>query len=1350
MSMPKVLANPWHKDLSYLGAFENLPAGSVRDILIAQNKSVWFAYMGGLVRFDGYRVKLYKQQKGQTNTLPSNDVYSLAQDSQGRIWVATNSRLSYLNSSQNSFTTIAPQDAKCDVAVKYIKKGQDDSIWGISETGTLVKYDASSEKLTCYTTRDRFGKQVKEALPWSLIVDDHLNGVWLSTEQGLEFFDIAKERSKMVVLPDNPAKFALTCSFKDSQGQIWLGSYAKGIIRYNPLTQQSKYFSIQQYPLLKSVHCSDAIEIQPDEYWFAAKEFGVVTLTNGRFAKLNGIDQHFQEAQLDYGAKFNKDDYGNVWIATPGGAFVQSKSAQAIEFMALDQTDIQDKQFTITSITIDNNNQLFISTTKGIYQIDSTQKIQNAWNRLDQQTLPSHRFAKIMQTTQGAYYLCSSVMSYQYNETTGKFTELHSSSKKQPALSQCVDFQQSKQNPEHLWIASHSEGLALLDTNKNHTEFVEFRGKDNNSGYSSRLMALIPEHHGKLWIASADNGFGAMDLNTRKLTIYTHQVDNPNSIPNNMVTDMLATDDNILWLTTFNGLSRFDITTEQFSNYGPEQGLSSDMLGKILQDSEGDLWVSSIEGLNLVNPKNKNIRRFYQSKGLLGSGFNINAATKDHNEKLYFANGQGISRFDPLKLKNATSKFDTFISNVSVDNQVIKHQTKEFIELDNATRDIVIDFAMTAYASVKSNRFRYYLQGYDLKWREQTSQSSMTFSNLPSGDYTFRVQGKVQGGQWSQPAATFSFTIATPYYLTPWAFAAYLLFLFIFIKLVGLYYSKAAKEKARLLQQKVDEQTVSLQQSHEKISKLYQRQQWLFTQLSHEIRTPITLMMAPLTQLVNKDNHQHQKTLKIAQFNQNRLIKMLDQLLAIAQSTNLTEQQKQPIDVKSTLQWITHAIQPLIEQKQQQLLIKIDDDAGVIEVTKDALEKILLNLLSNANKYTPAKGIITLQASQSNGKVSITVADNGIGIAVEDQNNIFECFERAQLSHDMPGVGVGLAVVKQLLAVNDGHISLRSELNKGSEFTLTFSLSTAEASQSSFAPSTMVKSFTEQLHKDEINGNENVDSDTNIEDKNTSQKPTLLLAEDNQQMRRYVTALLSKQFNILTAKDGQEAIELAMEHVPDIILSDVMMPKVNGYQLLEHIKSHPVTNHIAMLLLTAKDDPASRLKGLTLKADDYIAKPFNANELQLKLNNILNLQTMWHQKYQTLLADNNDSQITAQPQPFITIELSDRQQEVMVELEKVCQENYHNNQFKLADIADKMKMTERQLQRKIKAISGLTPIQILKDIRLSQAKCAIESGEQITQVAYSCGFSGYDYFSRTFKEKYQMSPKTCQQAASKK
>ncbi len=1326
-----LLAAPQQNVVSSITKQQGLPSNSVRDILFDRSGTVWFATLTGLARFDGTRFEVFKHQT-DANSPPSSNIYSLLQDKHQRIWFSTNAQLGYYDQNTGRFSTPVIPQGRCNEAINRLITGRDGNIWGSNDSGMLFKYDLQKQTSQCVSVQQHFGPKHHNVAIYGLSYDKKRHGIWLATAKGLGFFDIKKQQSHFVLQTKGNAAYSLTAVFQDSQGHVWGGSVAKGIFSYNPTNEEFTYYSGEQYPQLKGLTISNVSQDINGRIWLSSNARGVYYLDNQNFHQFNGVDQTNHQPLPQTVFKVKHDPQGNIWLAAVGGVFIAPATIDSINVVNLGNAVAGNKQRMMISLMVDSTNKVIAGTTEGLFQFGANQPL----TRLDDASLTDNFFGAVFVESSGDYLVCNASDLLRYHPQDKSFTSLA----KGLGVRWCTDYW--AQSDESLWIGTQAMGLVKFNAVTGEFDFISRKAGQAISQFSNSIIAVQSDGAGKLWLASIDNGFASLDWVTGEFKSYQHQKNQPNSLPGNMITDIAIDDEGYLWLATFNGLSRFDAKTQTFKNFSVKDGLSSEQLNKIRKDTQGDLWISSQHGLNLMNPKTLKIRRFYQAHGLADDEFNMGPAAKGPDGKLYFGGINGISIIDPIKLKQYQPKPRNFISGLSANNRVLHNLKGLPMSINDTLTRLSFDFGITAYTSLTNNQFRYRLKGLEQNWQLAGKTSTIDYSNLPYGDYVFEVQGKTASGQWITPSAIQRLTIVTPWYLTPLALACYAMLLLGSIGLLVYGFTQVEKRKAEKQQQKlqhtVDVQTASLSQQNQKINHLLEQQKRLFVQLSHEIRTPLTLILAPFLQLVKpgaKAQKQVEKDqlLAVARYNQNRLVTMLDQLLDIAQSGDLADEKKQPVVVADAINWVSMAVRPLCEQKQQQFDITLEE-VGLVSVSKDAIEKVLLNLLVNAHKYTPYGGQIKLvalpQKIANEQWVVIKVSDNGMGIEPTQQSRIFECFERLPSTDSLPGVGVGLALAKQLVEANDGKITLVSEPGKGSCFSVYFRCDETLTGGKYCAPSDTIKTISVLGAVDSIDKNSSDEVEQNDE-----QIPTVLIVEDHPQMQDYLKDCLTPDYRILLEGDGQTGLACAIEQVPDIIISDIMMPVMDGFELLSAIKKHPNTSHIPVILLTAQSDPQSRLTGLARRADDYINKPFNEHELRLKLQNLLHLRTMWHRSF--ALQHNN---IPVETEPTV-MSLNPVQQKIIDQLNLVCEQHYQNGEFGIDDLAEHMNMGKRQLQRKIKALSGLSPITILNDMRLNKARAGIERGEQITQVAYSCGFNSYDYFSRVFKDKFGQSPK---------
>ncbi|NQZ10695.1 MAG: response regulator, partial [Algicola sp.] len=1023
--------------------------------------------------------------------------------------------------------------------------------------------------------------------------------------------------------------------------------------------------------------------------------------------------------------KSKNDVHGNLWLGSSNGVFILPRNKDGLSAIVRDSLSTSGKRPMLHSLDTSKDNKLLTLTNSALHQFDPTHGTTEILvdfqltQLAEQSQIQAIDFSGIYHHFDERFYLCNSQRLYRFNRQTKRFVAIDNSQ----SARWCADF--ALQDETTLWIASQHDGLSRFDLPSEQLTALADRPSHPINQFSKTLMALHLDDQRRLWIGSADKGLAMMAVETGVVKTYSYQSNKPNGLPGNMINDIVEDNQGYLWLATFNGLSRFDPKNQSFRNFHIKNGLSSEQLNRIIIDAQGDLWVSSQNGINVVNPDTFEIRSFFQSDGLWENEFNIPFMTQDNDGRIYVGGLDAIVIIKPLKLKKHNPQYRNFIASITVDNQHRVLQSDQALVFDTAPARLGIDFGTSNYFQAHKIQFRYRMKGLEQQWQNAGNTATADYSNLPYGDYSFEVQGKTRSGQWITPAAFITLTVKTPWYLTYHAFVMYLLIFIGFIYLLLYLATQRQQQKARKLQRQVDSQTVSLNRKNQKITDLLTAQQRLFVQLSHEIRTPLTLIFAPWQKLQHQHKKEYEALCNTADHNQKRLLLLLDQLMDIAQNPDPMNERKKPIAVADAIRWACRALAPLVTLKQQQISLQINE--AWIEASPDAIEKVLLNLLVNAHKYTPEQGNIKVKTTidEQQQWLTIEVIDNGVGIELAQQTTIFECFERLETAEPQQGSGVGLALVKQLVLQNNGTIKLHSNPGQGSCFTLGFALLKDQQHKTYQPPGEHLKSQID------------IAKPTVIEQPTLSetdeQRPTILVVEDNVELQLYLKDILMPDYHVIMQSNGKTGLDCAIEQIPDIVISDIMMPVMDGFELLEAIKSHPVTNHIPVILLSAKTDFQSVLTGLTYRADDYIRKPFNYQLLRLKVSNLLHLRDMWHQHAEQTTSDTISS--------AIVMHLNQQQQQFMDQLTECCQTNYHNSGFSLDDFAKEMAMSKRQLQRKVKALSGTNPLTILKDIRLQKARQAIEQGEQITQVAYTSGFNSYEVFARAFKEKYQHSPK---------
>lgn len=666
------------------------------------------------------------------------------------------------------------------------------------------------------------------------------------------------------------------------------------------------------------------------------------------------------------------------------------------------------------------------------------------------------------------------------------------------------------------------------------------------------------------------------------------------------------------------------------------------------------------------------------------------------------------------------------------------------LSLDHQHNSLRFKFAFPAFDAGGHNRFQYKLAGFDEQWSNWSHESHKDYTRIGEGDYRFELRAKNVYGE-TATAKAFVFTIVPPWYRRWWAWMVYLLSALLLafgaVFLLLQYRTRSLNEKAAVLEQRVAQRTKMIGEQKASIEQLLEQKNNLFANISHEFRTPLTLILSPVDALLSRYKSQPAaKDLTLIKRNARRLLRMVDQLLEFAKLEQSGQVKQERVSLQQTLEIIIASFEVPIASKKMTLQLTAFDDVQLI-LLPDSLNKILLNLLSNALKYTPDGGEIDVRVQRSDEWVEIAVRDSGIGIAEADHQIIFKRFNRATHNHGevVPGVGIGLALVKELVEANQGSIRLSSQLQQGSTFTVTLPLNARVQGEPAFK----VDSLENSLEVDSVAAiGVPTDPDAAVADGNSAEKSaqrqkTILIIDDNADMRDLLHRQLSGQYDCVVAENGRSGLDIAREQLPDLIISDIMMPVMDGYQFSRLLKEDELTCHIPLILLTAKGSVENRIKGLRLQVDDYLAKPYHVEELLLRIDNMLAVRELLTRRF-------GQAFDAAEPQQMKKLGLSVADQAFYDKVNRQLLDNYQLASFNVLSLCHGLGVSEKQLQRKLKALFDKGFSELLRNYRLNKASELLLEGKRVSQVYDAVGFSSHSYFSSCFKAKFGQSPKAYQ------
>ncbi|MBI1227825.1 MAG: response regulator [Bacteroidetes bacterium] len=809
-----------------------------------------------------------------------------------------------------------------------------------------------------------------------------------------------------------------------------------------------------------------------------------------------------------------------------------------------------------------------------------------------------------------------------------------------------------------------------------------------------------------------------------------------NGILNNNIGCLLTDpkDANLLWIGTLGGgLSRLDIRKMKFAHFTTRNGLPNNVIYTIIPDEEGRFWMSSNKGIIRFNPTTGEIKNYTVKDGLPANEFNARAYGQAPDGTLFFGCVKGIVSFRPMEILDNPYVPTVRFTGLEVNNRLVSEgdtsgilseniEFAESIELPFSQNSLALEFAAMEFSIPSKNKFRYYLKGAEQPWVHETTEHQASYLNLSPDKYTFLVQASNSDGVWNDEPTALRITILPPWYRTTAAYFGYALLF------IGLVFGMV---RFVIYRQKLKHRMALEHQEAERLKELDTFKTRLYTNITHEFRTPLTVILGMTEQLelenATKKNDKSKKKLSLIHRNGRSLLNLVNQILDLSkvQNKELKVDYRQG-DIVQYTRYITESFHSLANSRNIMLRVVSKPSEILMDYDPEKMLKIVSNLLSNALKYTPSGGKVTLELSQKDAVLQLIIRDTGQGIADNELPHIFDRFYQAKNSNgNIGGTGIGLALTQELVKLLGGSIGVESEVGSGTIFTIQLPI-TNSAVLSSEDEQFAIADTPTQSPSTPI-----VKQPATIED---SQLPYLLIIEDNPDVVEYLTACLEGNYQLDFAYNGRAGIEKALESVPDIIISDVMMPEKDGFEVCETLKNDERTSHIPIVLLTAKADMDSRIAGLRRGADAYLGKPFHQEELAVVLAKLVELRSKLQERYSSwnTKAPAGNSKVASAP----TLE------DVFLEKAKdIVSSNLSKAEFSTQDLCREMGMSYPVLHRKLAALTSRSPAIFIRSVRLQAAKeMLLTTDAPISEIAYDCGFNDPKFFSRSFSQEFGVSP----------
>ena len=1332
---------------------------------------IWVATKNGLNRYDGYSFKVFTNDPYNSNSLSSNTVTALFEDSKGRIWTGT-------------------ENAGLDV---YDKKS--------THFYRITNYADDAGSLS----GNRIRNSIVETKDGKILVPAEDAGFNMITLPGNFFEKKAVPTIVRLSLPGNEPVYGIG---KDNTGTVWISSYTNKVYRFDPANNHFVLYDNDRF--YNNGYATEDGGLWINNNFFLWDGVNVIPLFDTAKIKAGNlllrsknepwIDFHEElfyyniskwepgkPIQWDYDLHLAKDSKvlfpflidrsGLLWAGTKGYG-LRKYNITSSRFR------LQAPGFSVRYI-VPSVSGIFL----GAYPYewrkllkpaspsgrDSVQRI------VAGKSLPLNTIDNIVVSKTGDYWIRvddinSNAGLFQYNTNTGKLIAFPSvqfnrgEGDKQPMI------EDSKGN---IWMPALGGTFTRINEATGKTDTFTINSNRRRPMLTKALCtALYEDGKGVFWTGT-EEGFAKLDPiaidpmaigsiaiglnesndNQPAVTWYFNNATDRNSLNYNHVSCFLddpMEPDKYIWIgTKGGGLNRLDKNTGAFFHLTTKDGLPNDVVYGILADAAGNIWGSTNKGIFcLIHSKDNRgdhwqFRNFTKTDGLQDDEFNTGAYAKLDNGNLAFGGVNGLNIFNPAEVLVAGYSPGVFITDMLVNNEPLTpddktgilqqsiEQTKS-ITLSWLQDILTLEFSSLDFTAPGQNKYRYQLAGIDKDWIESGTRRTATYLHLPPGNYVFKVQGTNSQGIWSSKIAELRINVLPPWWRTWWAYLCYALLLGLCIWAYFRFTLNRARLKAQLSFEQLEAK---------RVKELDTIKTQLYTNITHEFRTPLTIILGMAQQVINKPGEYFNSGMEMIIRNGQNLLKLVNEMLDLSKlETGKMSLQLVNGDMINFLRYIVESFHSLAEGQHKQLHFLSDIDMLYVAYDPEKIRQIVTNLLSNALKFTPEKGNIYISVNEHavEGQADkiglvIKIKDTGIGIPESQLQHIFDRFYQSDNSHTRKaeGTGIGLALTKELVKLMEGEITVKSPPsgnNKGSEFTVSLLLTkVADTGEGNVLP---ILKISYDHTTAAVSQNKTV-----ITNEHNAASPLILLVEDNADVVAYTASCLP-DYRLAVGKDGKEGFEIAKEIIPDLIITDVMMPFVDGFELCKLLRSDEHTSHIPIIMLTAKADIESKLEGLSTGADAYLEKPFNKEELSIRINKLLELRKNLQQYYLKKAGLADVAQSPAILAATYEMMLNDkREDEFVKKVRETIELHLTETNFTVEQLCKLVFMSHSQLHRKLDALTGCSPNKFIRMIRLNKAKELLKDpSNSIASVAMDCGYNDPGYFARIFKQEHGVTP----------
>lgn len=1313
----------------------------VFDLIQDRQGFLWFATKDGLNRYDGYSFNVFQNNPFDPFSLPDNEVSAILEDRYGRVWVGTgNNGLSIFDPGTGKFYHIKDfvnQKINClaQTTDGFIWVGTGNGVYRIRIPDQLTSNASgfvSNASLDTFCW-DPFGDD--QGSPCSNTVDlmgSRDGKLWVSTMNQMGYFETSTGVYHKVVSNPNPSSEGLWNTYfrEDSNGVLWAGQPGQ-VLRIGRAGVE-KFLLPALSPFPRADLAFDAegnLFVSTRKQIFKLSNKESATPENARF----DLFYEFPKDGIIGSSKMLMDRSGLLWIGTngygirkynPGNPrfkhFIRGKSPRRIE--------------------VDLQKRIWVWHTGSVFH-----RLLEDENRLGEPIFTNASFFQqdCLQSKDGhIWLLCENKLG---DKGKGVLIRLNGKSLVEEVritlpVSVSISSRLYEDRTGNLWVVGNKSNLAKIDPKSTQVDSFDF---GNVTGIAEPSLCMDVDADGHLWIGTPRGlAEGIPKASDFKFVLHKNMPSDAQSLNCNYILSLLndpQEPNDYIWIgTKGGGLVRFSKQNGRFQHFTTANGLPNNVVYGVLPDEKGNLWLSTNRGLSRFCPKDASFQNFLSVDGLQDNEFNTLSYTRAPNGRLFFGGVNGITAFYPADLSVSFESPKVLITQLKINGKPIqpgvgKMQTSieqaKIVELRYDQNQLTFEFAAMDFSAPRMNQFRYRLLGVEQNWVESTTYNSATYAHLSPGTYVFEVITGGSHGIWNGTPARLEIRILPPWWQSAWAYMFYLL-------AIGL--SVWGGYRFQVKKIRLENKLRFEQREAARLTELDRLKSNFFSSVTHEFRTPLTLLLEPTRQLLaeTKDKSVGYR-LELIESNARRLFHFVNQLLDLSK----LEAGQLPLDLRpgnpaDLIRAVVARFQPLAVQRSITLSTAFPKQPIQVFFDEGKWEQVVSNLLSNALKFTDKGGHVTLHLEQETTNAlspvdfRVRVSDTGFGILPTELPRIFDRFY--QTEHTLGGTGIGLSLTKELVECMGGSISVESPSageRTGTTFTVMLSCTVAE-----LEGSVLAKDLPEKNHSPYPTPPNAHPETLTFKTPMLEDQPLILLIEDDRELRQFLSASLPPGYRVAEAADGEEGIRMALELVPDLVISDLMMPRKDGFEVVEALKEEPTTSHIPFILLTAKSTIESKLQGLRRGADAYLTKPFRADELGAHIANLLASQRRIQEHFTQSAKQKTLAESAAGAFPI-------QENEFLQRLIRAVEENLDNETMDADAFARMVFISRSQLHRKISALTGSPLTEFVRNYRLDRAKEMLaQHNGNISEVAWRTGFSNAKYFATCFKGRFGKTP----------